>query len=79
MTDYLIMDDGQRKKALDASADILEVAQEHSPMAVFEGMCTLIAYLSNSLNLPLSSAINRISDRYRFIQEGERQGSTELN
>jgi len=75
MPDYVIMDDEQRAAAREASADILDVAKEHAPMAVFESLCTLIAHLSNSLDLPLSSSLNRIEDRYKWLCEAESRES----
>jgi len=65
--EYLKMDTTQRKAAKLAAVDLLEAGYKHAPMAVLEGMCTLIVLMLHSLDLPLSTAIDRIADRYEIL------------
>jgi hypothetical protein len=79
MMEYLKMDDNLREEAKVAAADMLETGYEHAPLAVFEGLCTLVAMVAHSLDLPLSSAVARISDRHKYIEDDVKNNPADLN
>lgn len=74
---YHVMNEDQRKLANEAAETIDKAVAGMHPMAVFEALCTHSAMLAVALDLPVSSAIDRIEDRHNFflkLAAGAKQG-----
>lgn len=69
MADYLVMNEQQKQMANAVCSTVTKAVVGMHPMAVFEGLCTLVAYSLHVLDLPLESAQTRIRDRLAVMQK----------